>query len=183
MQNSIPTLDIKAIIGLGNPGPKYYHTRHSIGFQVLDALSNEFNGTWQTKGESEVCEIFINFKKIILVKPMTYMNSSGKAMPWLQKQGIKQENVLVVHDELELPFGALKLKFNGSARGHNGLKSIIAHGGANFLRLRFGVDRPDDRARVPDYVLEKFKEPQIEIDIKVGEACDIITDYIKKEAV
>lgn len=183
MKHTIPTLDIKAIIGLGNPGPKYYHTRHSIGFQIVDALANQHNGQWQTKGESEICEIFIGMKKIILAKPMTYMNSSGKVIPWLQKQGIKQENILVVHDELELPFGSLKLKFDGSARGHNGLKSIISFGGAHFLRLRFGVDRPDDRSHVPNYVLEQFNEPQIEVDIKVQEACDIILEYIQKETV
>lgn len=180
MKIVIPNLAIKAIIGLGNPGPNYYHTRHSIGFQVVDALADQYNGTWQTKQNMEICSVAIESKNILLVKPTTYMNASGKVMPALQKQGIKQENIIVIHDELELPFGILKFKFDGSAKGHNGLKSIIAHGGAHFLRLRFGVDRPEDRSQVSDYVLARFKEPQDEIDVKIHEATSMLIEYIKK---
>ena len=176
--NSIPKLEIKAIIGLGNPGPSYYATRHNIGFRVVDALADQNYGAWQSKQNMEIASISLNDHKIVLVKPMTYMNDSGKVLSYLAKQGIAQENILVVHDELELPFGSVKLKFDGSAKGHNGLKSIMALGGSNFLRLRFGIDRPVDRNEVPDYVLAKFREPQNLIDEKIDLAISLITNYL-----
>ncbi|MBV8661418.1 MAG: aminoacyl-tRNA hydrolase [Candidatus Dependentiae bacterium] len=176
--NAIPKLEIKAIIGLGNPGPTYSTTRHNIGFQVVDALADQNMGSWQSKQNMELCSINLHDHKILLVKPMTYMNDSGKVLGYLAKQGIHQENILVVHDELELPFGTIKLKFDGSAKGHNGLKSIMAHGGSNFLRLRFGIDRPTDRNEVPDYVLAKFRESQSLIHEKIDEAINVITNYL-----
>jgi peptidyl-tRNA hydrolase, PTH1 family len=180
MQNNnvIPKLEIKAIVGLGNPGPTYALTRHNIGFQVIDALADQNYGSWQTKQNMQIATITLNNHKIVLVKPMTFMNDSGKVLSYLHKQGIAQENILVVHDELELPFGTLKLRFDGSAKGHNGLKSIMAHGGSNFLRLRFGVDRPVDRNEVPNYVLAKFREPQSLIDEKINEAIALLQNYI-----
>jgi PTH1 family peptidyl-tRNA hydrolase len=180
MQHStlIPKLKIKAIVGLGNPGPAYCNTRHNIGFLIVDALADQQYGSWQKKENMELCSVTINDQKILLIKPQTFMNSSGQVLSYLKKQGVEQENILVVHDELELPFGQIKLKFDGSAKGHNGLKSIIAHGGSNFLRLRFGIDRPADRNDVPDYVLAKFKEQQSLIDEKIDEACQIITQYL-----
>lgn len=180
MQNTsvIPQLTIKAIVGLGNPGPTYAATRHNIGFQVVDTLADQNMGSWQTKQNMELCSITLHDQKILLIKPMTYMNDSGKVLAYLAKQGIEQENILVVHDELELPFGSLKLKFDGSAKGHNGLKSIMALGGSNFLRLRFGVDRPVDRNEVPDYVLAKFREPQNLIDEKIDQAITLITNFL-----
>ena len=174
--NAIPKLEIKAIIGLGNPGPAYCATRHNIGFLVVDALAGQQYGSWQTKNNMELCSITLNDHKLLLVKPMTYMNDSGKVLAYLAKQGIQQENILVVHDELELPFGVLKLKFDGSAKGHNGLKSIMALGGSNFLRLRFGIDRPADRNEVPDYVLSKFRETKNQIDEKIDLALQLISE-------
>ncbi len=173
---AIPKLEIKAIIGLGNPGPAYSATRHNIGFQVVDALAHQNYGSWQIKQNMELCSITLNDHKILLVKPMTYMNDSGKVLAFLTKQGIVQENILVVHDELELPFGALKFKFDGSAKGHNGLKSIMALGGSNFLRLRFGIDRPVNREEVPNYVLAKFRETKSQIDEKIDLALQLILE-------
>ena len=109
---------------------------------------------------------------------MTFMNNSGQVLTALSKAGIKQENIMVVHDELELPFGVIKFKFDGSAKGHNGLKSIMAHGGSNFLRLRFGIDRPVDRQEVPDYVLAKFKETQDKINEAIHQATLTIFNYL-----
>src|SRR3989339_826520 len=176
--NSIPKLEIKVIIGLGNPGPAYCATRHNIGFQVVDALADQHYGSWQAKNNMELCSITFNDHKLLLVKPMTYMNGSGKVLSYLAKQGVAQDNILVVHDELELPFGVLKLKFDGSAKGHNGLKSILALGGSNFLRLRFGIDRPVNREDVPDYVLAKFRETKSQIDEKIDLALQLIADYL-----
>ena len=180
MQNNnvVPKLEIKAIIGLGNPGPAYTATRHNIGFLIVDALACQHMGTWQLKQNMQIAFITLHDHKILLIKPMTYMNNSGEILSYLKKQGILQENILVVHDELELPFGVLKLKFDGSAKGHNGLKSIIAHGGSNFLRLRFGIDRPADRNEVPDYVLAKFYESQNSLDEKIDQAINLIDSYI-----
>ncbi len=152
---------IKAIIGLGNPGAKYHHNRHNIGFLVLDALAEKYNSGWQKKTDQEVAECIINGQKIILIKPQTFMNSSGKIIPSLAKQGIKAENILVVHDELEKPFASLAIKTGGSHRGHNGLRSIIEACGAEFHRLRFGIGRPENKEDVPDYVLSNFSKNEI----------------------
>lgn len=165
-------LEIKAVIGLGNPGSKYERTRHNIGFCVVDALSDRHGGHWQTRDIMEVAEITINGKRVLLIKPQTFMNTSGKVVPWLQKQGIKPENILVVHDELEKPFGKLSFKMDGSARGHNGLRSIIEFCGPNFPRLRFGIGRPEEREQVGDYVLENFSES--DVDAHVVQAVEMI---------
>ena len=155
-------MDIKAIIGLGNPGPKFNYTRHNIGFMVLDALAQEFGGFWQAGNNLESSQVIINDHKILLIKPQTFMNSSGQVVPFLNKKGIKPENILVVHDELEIAFGAVKLRQGGSARGHNGLRSIIEFCGPDFWRLRMGIARPADNTSVGDYVLQKFSEnPQL----------------------
>ena len=101
---------IKVIIGLGNPGRQYHNTRHNIGFLVLDALAQQHNASWQKKGDYEYTTIDVNNKKIMLIKPQTFMNSSGKIIPSVLKQGLKPENLLVVHDELEKPFGKIEFK-------------------------------------------------------------------------
>ena len=170
--------DIKVIIGLGNPGPKYQYTRHNIGFRVLDALADTYHLFWQSKDNQEMAILTKGDKRIILIKPQTFMNDSGKVIPALLKQGIKAENILVVHDELEQPFGAIKLRVGGSARGHNGLKSIIAACGDQFARLRFGIARPAIKEDVPNYVLEKFKENPIELEDKIHQAVTIIEQLL-----
>jgi PTH1 family peptidyl-tRNA hydrolase len=165
---------ILAIIGLGNPGRQYYHNRHNIGFKIIDALADRYGGEWRERENMESTEININGKKVILIKPQTFMNSSGKVLPYLLKQGIKPENILVIHDELELPFGSIKFKMGGSHKGHNGLKSIISVIGDQFPRLRFGIGRPDDRNEVPNYVLQNFKESDSEIENLVRQSIDMI---------
>lgn len=158
---SMQASQIQVIIGLGNPGQSYYYQRHSIGFRILDELAQKYGATWHARDLMEYAKISINGHHVLLVKPQTYMNSSGKVIPYLTKQGIKAENILVVHDELELPFGKIALKMGGSAKGHNGLKSLIAVCGDNFARFRFGIGRPADKATVPDYVLSHFSESSI----------------------
>jgi PTH1 family peptidyl-tRNA hydrolase len=106
------------------------------------------------------------------------MNNSGMIVPFLQKKGIKAENILVVHDELELPFGAIKMKIGGSAKGHNGLKSLIEHCGPEFARLRFGIGRPEHRESVPDYVLEDFSEDEGEVERLITASAGMITKGI-----
>lgn len=174
----LPSHEIKAVVGLGNPGQQYVYTRHNIGFRIVEALAEKFYGSWQTSGAMMHSTIKINGQNIILIKPLTFMNDSGKVFSFLHKKGIKQENILVAHDEIELPFGDIKLKFDGSTKGHNGLKSIVAHGGSAFYRMRFGVDRPAHPAQVPDYVLAKFKESETEIVSGIQASVDLIEQAI-----
>ena len=170
-------MDIKVIIGLGNPGPKFSKTRHNIGFRVVDELAQKYGGSWRTQGNKEVAEIEINGKSILLIKPQTFMNNSGEVLAALSKQGIKAENILVVHDELELSFGEVKTKTGGSAKGHNGLKSISSYIGDAFHRIRVGIGRPLSREQVPDYVLEIFRESADDIVDLLGQAIDIVEDF------
>lgn len=169
-------LPIKVIIGLGNPGAKFYNTRHNIGFRILDTLAQAHGGLWQKKNEMEYTNITIGDQHVALIKPQTFMNNSGRVIPFLLKKGIKPENILVVHDELEKPFGNVSIKMGGSAKGHNGLRSIITACGADFPRLRFGIARPANREDVPDYVLMNFSENSNDLEQAIEHAVKTITD-------
>ncbi len=169
---------IKAIVGLGNPGREHYFNRHSIGFRVIDALAQRYGGQWRSREDMEIADVSINNYKILLIKPTTFMNSSGRIIPWLAKQGIKPENMLVVHDELEMPFGKLAIRPQGSARGHNGLRSLIAACGEQFHRLRFGIGRPERKEDVAEYVLHDFAEDPAEVDKLIEQAVDLIEAFI-----
>jgi peptidyl-tRNA hydrolase, PTH1 family len=172
---------IKAIIGLGNPGPRYYRNRHSVGFRILDEFAHRHNITWQTGNDMELAHYRVNGHAIMLVKPQTYMNTSGHVMSALTKRGIKPEEMLVVHDELELPFGKLSFKFGGSARGHNGLRSIIGVVGDRFARLRVGIGRPEAREDVPDYVLQDFTESQAEVTGLLLRAAEMLDNLFENK--
>lgn len=153
---------IRAIIGLGNPGRQYHRNRHNIGFRVLDAVADQAGASWREVNNMLVASIRPEgaLHEVHLIKPQTFMNSSGQVLSWLTKKGIKPEEILVVHDELEKKFSQLVLKFGGSHKGHNGLKSIIGVIGLLFWRLKVGVDRPEDRNEVPNYVLADFPPEQ-----------------------
>ena len=167
--------NIKAIIGLGNPGQKYYKNRHNIGFRIVDKIAQNFDSNWITSNNLEYCKINLDDKTLYLVKPQTFMNNSGQALSFLTKKGIKAEEILVIDDELEKKFGQIILKNGGSSKGHNGLKSLIGGIGENFWRLRFGIDRPLDRAEVSDYVLSNFKpEEESEIDNLIEKAVGLV---------
>lgn len=155
---------IRLIIGLGNPGQSFYYHRHNIGFRVIDAFAEKYHGAWQEKSTMQLAQISYHEATLYLVKPDTYMNNSGQVLSFFIKKGIKAENVLVIHDELEIPFGKVVMKQGGSARGHNGLKSIISIIGDNFYRLRVGIGRPENREDVPDYVLSNFSEGSSKVD-------------------
>lgn len=179
MQEIKPT-NIKAIIGLGNPGSKYYKTRHSIGFRVLDEIARRYQLQWKQTDLMEFTDWLINNQRIILIKPITFMNDSGRVLPYLKNKGIKPENILVVHDELEKAFGKLAFKIGGSHRGHNGLRSIIQVIGPEFARLRFGISRPEDRQEVADYVLRPFHENENEVTELIDQSADMIEDLFKE---
>lgn len=169
---------IKAIIGLGNPGPTFHFTPHNIGFLILDQLCQQHHGAWQEKKDMHTATISINGHSIVLIKPQTFMNLSGQILNQLHKQGIKQESLLVVHDEIDFSFGKITFKEGGSARGHNGLRSIIAHGNDNFLRLRIGVGRPDNPADVGHFVTAKFIESKDAVQELIHNACQMIQNKI-----
>lgn len=172
------TYDIKAIIGLGNPGKQYEYTRHNIGFRVVDTLVEKHGVAWQSRENVLYTTISVCDKKIIVVKPQTFMNNSGAVIPWLAKQGVKPENILVIHDELEKPFANVTVRIGGSARGHNGLRSLIQACGPDFIRLRCGIGRPERKEDVGDYVLQKFNEPEHDVDHMIDRAITLIEQSI-----
>ncbi len=154
------------IIGLGNPGEKYKNTRHNIGFKVLDYIANEEEIIFETKKLGDITSFNFKGRKFLLLKPNTFMNLSGKAVKhWMQKEKIPLENILVISDDLNLPFGTLRLKPKGSDGGHNGLKDINTHLNTNqYARIRFGVGNKFAKGRQVDYVLGDWsKEEKKEI--------------------
>ncbi len=173
--------NIKAIIGLGNPGQKYYKNRHNIGFRVLDELANKFNASWKSSDNMEYTKVCLQeeqefgCQQVYLIKPQTFMNTSGAVIPFLSKKGIKPDQILVIHDELEKKFGSLRIKFGGSAKGHNGLRSIIGVMGADFWRLCFGIGRPESKDDVSRHVLSNFSlQEETELDALIFQAVDLI---------
>ncbi len=164
----------KVLIGLGNPDAKYAETRHNAGFKVIDSVAASFGGHWQSFPDTQIATIQIQGHPVLLVKPLTYMNNSGDVVPFLKKKGIGPQNILVIHDELEKPLGKLSIKTGGSARGHNGLKSLIERWGTSeFARLRFGIGRPVAREQVLHYVLERFENPAL-VENLTSEAVQMI---------
>ena len=168
------------IAGLGNIGSEYENTRHNIGFTVLDALAGASNSFFTTDRHANVCTVKIKGKSLVLLKPTTYMNLSGKAVNyWMQQEKIPVENLLVVTDDLALPFGKLRLRPGGSDGGHNGLKDINATlGHSNYARLRFGIGSEFSKGKQVDYVLGKWGEEELKtLDERVLLACDIIRSF------
>ncbi len=149
------------IAGLGNIGPDYEQTRHNIGFMVLDALAKASNAVFEDRRYGFVATTRLKNRSLILLKPSTFMNLSGNAIRyWLQKEKIENHNLLVVVDDLALPFGTLRMKSKGSDAGHNGLKHIQDLIGTNYPRLRFGIGSDFPRGRQVDYVLEEFSDEE-----------------------
>ncbi|NDV64819.1 aminoacyl-tRNA hydrolase [Bacteroides sp. 224] len=148
------------IVGLGNIGPEYHNTRHNIGFMVLDALAKASNLVFSDKRYGAVVDMPLKGRRLILLKPSTYMNLSGFAVRYyMQQEKIPLENVLVIVDDLALPFGTLRLKGKGSDAGHNGLKHIaLTLGTENYARLRFGIGNNFPKGHQVDYVLSPFDE-------------------------
>ena len=153
------------IVGLGNIGTEYRYTRHNIGFIVLDAFAEASNITFTTQRYGDIGEGRIKNKQVVLLKPSTYMNLSGDAVAyWMKKENIPLEQVLVVVDDLALPFGVLRLKGKGSDAGHNGLKDIAAKiGTTNYARLRFGIGNDYPRGMQVEFVLGHFLPQQEDI--------------------
>ena len=150
------------IAGLGNVGAKYENTRHNIGFRILDELAREKEVSFETEKLGDIASFKFKGRTFILLKPSTYMNLSGKAVNyWMQKEKIKHENLLVVTDDLNLPFGTLRLKTKGSDGGHNGLKDIQNILGTNkYNRFRFGIGDKFSKGQQVDYVLGEWSSEE-----------------------
>ncbi len=168
------------IVGLGNIGPEYALTRHNIGFMVLDRLLASFEKTFQLGRHAYFAEIKYKGKQITLIKPTTYMNLSGKALShWMKDLKIEHANILVVTDDLALPFSKLRLKPKGSAGGHNGLKNIEeVLGSSDYARLRFGVGDDFPKGKQVEYVLKEFSDDEkIQLPDILDKAGDICMSF------
>ena len=171
------------IVGLGNPGSKYAHTRHNVGFDILEKLSRKLGvSISREKEEALIGECFVSGQKVILALPQTYMNLSGEAvMRLVNWYKIPPENLLVVYDDIDLAQGAIRIRKNGSAGTHNGMRSIIGLlGYENFPRLRVGVGKKREGYELADWVLGHYIGEEQEVADKAFElAADAIVDYIE----
>ena len=168
------------IVGLGNPGNEYAHTRHNIGYDVVNAFVIKHEGLFKTDRLAYVSEIKWKGKKFICICPTTYMNLSGKAVKyWMDKESISEENILVIVDEVALPLNKLRIRPSGSDGGHNGLKSIHESlGTAQYARLRFGIGNNYPRGMQADYVLGKWlKEEEPVVKLKIDKAVEVIETF------
>lgn len=168
------------IVGLGNIGEEYRNTRHNIGFMVLDALAKASNIVFKDGRYGATASMSVKGRQLLLLKPSTYMNLSGNAVRyWMQQEKIPLENVLVVVDDLALPFGSLRLKGKGSDAGHNGLKHIAAVlGTQNYARLRFGIGNDFPKGAQVDYVLGQFGEDDMrQMPERLEKAEEIIKSF------
>ncbi|HSM48985.1 MAG TPA: aminoacyl-tRNA hydrolase [Draconibacterium sp.] len=168
------------IAGLGNIGAEYKNTRHNIGFQILDALTGASNISFNDKRYGFVAEYKFKARTFILLKPTTYMNLSGRAVAyWLQKENIELSNLLVLVDDLALPFGTIRVRAKGGAGGHNGLENINQVLGRNdYARLRFGIGDNFHKGFQVDYVLGEWsKEEEKELPAKIDTSIEIIQSF------
>jgi len=174
---------MKLIIGLGNPGAKYKGTRHNIGFITVDEFAYQENLEFnQALFDATFTQTHIDGEKVILMKPLTYMNLSGQAVrPLMNYFKIRIEDIVVLYDDMDLPVGKIRLRQKGSAGGHNGIKSIISClGTSEFNRIKVGVGRPKDGRTVVGHVLNRFeKEEEEDIIFAVQKSVDAIRSWIE----
>ena len=170
------TLDL-LVVGLGNPGREYERTRHNAGWLALDELARRHGGSWRSKFSGSLAEVRIGDAKLALLKPETYMNESGRSLGAAARFfKVEPEQVLVVHDDVDLESGRLQARAGGGLAGHNGLRSLAQHlGSQDFLRLRIGVGRPGrgDPRSVADWVLSPFA-PEEDSDALVSRSADAV---------
>jgi peptidyl-tRNA hydrolase, PTH1 family len=153
-------IEMLLLVGLGNPGSSYGENRHNIGFMVVEAIASRHSfGPWRKRFQAEVSEGVLSQRKTLLVKPQTFMNESGRAVSEaLRFYKLPLESLVVLHDELDLSPGKLRAKVGGGAAGHNGLRSLDAHLGPGYRRIRLGIGHPGDKARVTGHVLGDFSK-------------------------
>ncbi len=169
------------IVGLGNIGMEYVETRHNIGFDVLDVFAAKHGSKFSSERLADVCEVKFKGRILVLIKPTTYMNLSGKAFKyWMDKEKISVEHTLTIVDDLAFPLNVMKLRGSGSDAGHNGLKSIQELIGTNvYPKLRFGIGNNFAKGRQVDYVLGRWTDQEVPmVNKKVAACCEIIENFV-----
>lgn len=169
------------IVGLGNIGAEYINTRHNIGFKAVDFIANEANESFETVKLGALAQVKVKNKILLLLKPNTYMNLSGKAVQyWMEKEKIEKENVLIITDDLNLAFGTIRIKAKGSDGGHNGLKNIQAVlNSAEYPRLRFGISDQFKKGQQVDYVLGDWTDEETKA---LPERLEVVSKAVKEFA-
>jgi PTH1 family peptidyl-tRNA hydrolase len=166
------------VVGLGNPGDEHAHTRHNVGADTVELLARRHGASLRkSKERARTVEVGIDGKRVALAVPLTYMNDSGHAVSALARRfGVEPHQIVIVHDELDLPTAALRVKAGGGLAGHNGLRSISSHlHSDDYLRVRIGVDKPVSKGRGVDHVLRRFsKRERAEIDVTLEQAADAV---------
>ncbi len=162
-------MGIKLIVGLGNPGAQYARNRHNIGFAVVEEIARKYGAPWATRPNLELAEVRFGSAKLWLMKPQTFMNLSGSAVaPFARFHKLQPEEVLVAHDDLDLPFGRVRVRTGGSAGGQNGVKDIISRLGTDrFVRLKLGISRPPAGWEVVNWVLSNFQPDELNVLEKI----------------
>lgn len=177
-------MSLHLVVGLGNPGPKYAGNRHNVGFMVADRLAERCEApSWRDKFKGEFAKARLGRSEVVLLKPMTYMNLSGESVgAALKFFKVPVERLVVVHDELDLAFGTLRVKVAGGTAGHNGLRSIVQHcGGPGFVRLRMGIGRPRGKQDVESWVLSDFDTMErAELPDLLDTAADAVAAVVEK---
>lgn len=171
------------IVGLGNIGPDYVNTRHNIGFDVVDAWASKHGAEFESGRLAYVSKLRFRGKQVILIKPTTFMNLSGKAVKhWMSKEKIDPSHILVITDDLALPLGKIRLRAKGGHAGHNGLRDIIAQLGTElYARLKFGIGDNFPRGRQVDHVLGKWKgDEEADVAIGIEKACETIESFLSE---
>lgn len=179
-QEQIDPMKKFLIVGLGNIGPKYHHTRHNIGFKILDYLADKEGVSFSTEKLGDIARFKFKGRTFILLKPSTFMNLSGKAVNyWLHKENIPLENLLVITDDLNLAFGTIRVKTKGSDGGHNGLKDIQANlNTTTYNRFRFGISDEFSKGRQIDYVLGEWEDDEIkQMPERLDKSMEVIKSF------
>lgn len=159
------------VVGLGNPGRSYERTRHNAGYLVADELAKRHGGSWRKKKRSEAAPVSLGLKNATLLKPTTFMNNSGSAVA-----DYRTEDLVVVHDDLDLEAGTVRVKVGGGAGGHNGLRSVIGRLGPDFVRVRIGIGRPPVGVTVTDYVLSRMDSAVKDAIPAAADAVEFLVD-------
>ncbi len=174
-------MDVKLVVGLGNPGSSYALNRHNIGFLAVDEIASFFGfSAFKRKDDLLYTEMMFEGCKVILIKPLVYMNNSGVVVRKITNfYKLNSNDVIVIHDDLDLDFARIKTKVGGGTGGHNGLKSIDSYIGKEYHRIRVGIGRPDTREQVSDYVLSNFSLTETkELEFVIHEVVEIIKSYL-----
>jgi len=173
---------VRIIVGLGNPEDRYERTLHNAGFWFADALARKFGGhfRYEKKFDAEICRVKIHGEDVWLVKPQSYMNHSGPPVRgMLDYYRLQPGELLVAHDEIDLPPGTVRIKEGGGHGGHNGIRDIISHCGADFLRLRLGVGHPGEKDKVTNYVLKPGSaEIESAIDRNIDDTIGVLPELV-----